>query len=135
MMKDTVKQIIVLRADLAMLAGKAASQAAHASIRFLTQRLVSMEVRIEDALEMRVALSEPELLWVKGQFTKIVTRVPDEESMWELNHRAVNAGLQSHMVVDSGHTVFDGVPTLTAMAIGPDYSSKLNPVTGHLELF
>src|SRR5580704_10698886 len=136
---DIVKQIIVLRTDLAMPPGKAASQAAHASIRFMTTRLVSMEATIElpgwskgPLLETRAAWTEAEWLWLQGQFTKIVCRLKTEEDIEELYAKALNAGLEAHLIIDSGNTVFDGVPTLTALAIGPDYSTKLDPVTGHL---
>jgi peptidyl-tRNA hydrolase, PTH2 family len=134
--QDPVKQIIVLRTDLGMPYGKGASQAAHASIRWLTERLVSMEALIDGKfLEMRAALTEAELLWVNGMFTKIVCRLSSVDEMLDLHYTARKAGLESHYIIDSGATVFDGVPTFTALAIGPDFNSKLAPVTGHLELF
>jgi PTH2 family peptidyl-tRNA hydrolase len=128
---DVVKQIIVLRTDLAMPPGKSASQAAHASIRFLTERLR----RCKGICYTEVAFSLPERLWMEGQFTKIVTRVKTEGEIYHLANAAREAGLQAHVIIDSGATVFDGVPTLTALAIGPDFSTKLDPVTGHLELY
>ncbi len=36
---------------------------------------------------------------------------------------------------DEGATEFAGVPTVTALAVGPDYSDLLDPVTGWLDLY
>lgn len=126
---DTVKQIIVLRTDLAMPPGKSASQAAHASIRFLTERINNNKSLFKPKF------SEAEQAWISGQFTKIVCRVKTPEELDELYFHARKAGLEAHRIIDSGNTVFDGVPTLTALAIGPDFNSNLDPVTGHLELY
>jgi PTH2 family peptidyl-tRNA hydrolase len=35
----------------------------------------------------------------------------------------------------AGHTEFHGEPTLTAVAIGPDYDDKIDLVTGSLTLY
>jgi PTH2 family peptidyl-tRNA hydrolase len=44
------------------------------------------------------------------------------------------AGIKHHVVTDSGLTEFGGVPTKTCVAIGPDKSSKIDIITGGLEL-
>jgi PTH2 family peptidyl-tRNA hydrolase len=49
-------------------------------------------------------------------------------------NNAITAGLQVHLITDSGKTEFHGQPTRTCLAIGPDESSKIDAVTGHLEL-
>jgi peptidyl-tRNA hydrolase len=64
--EDNVKQVIVLRDDLNMSPGKAASQAAHASISFLTRRMQALVPGPQWALE----LTRPERLWLKQSFTK-----------------------------------------------------------------
>jgi PTH2 family peptidyl-tRNA hydrolase len=38
------------------------------------------------------------------------------------------------LIIDSGKTEFGGVPTKTCLAIGPDYSEKIDKVTGNLKL-
>ncbi|MFC1681606.1 peptidyl-tRNA hydrolase [Pseudomonadota bacterium] len=44
-------------------------------------------------------------------------------------------GLRSYLIRDSGRTEFGGVPTLTACAIGPDDSDKIDAVTKDLKLY
>ena len=41
--------------------------------------------------------------------------------------------LEVHLVTDAGLTEFNGVPTKTCIAIGPNYSEKIDEVTGHLK--
>ncbi len=51
-----------------------------------------------------------------------------------IHDQAISAGLQVHLITDSGKTEFHGQPTRTCLAIGPDESSRIDTVTGHLEL-
>jgi PTH2 family peptidyl-tRNA hydrolase len=48
--------------------------------------------------------------------------------------KAIDLGLEVHLITDSGRTEFHGQPTRTCLAIGPDEASKIDQVTGHLEL-
>ena len=52
-----------------------------------------------------------------------------------LAEKAKEAGLEYHLITDSGRTEFDGVPTLTALAIGPDKIEKIDKITGELKLY
>jgi PTH2 family peptidyl-tRNA hydrolase len=36
--------------------------------------------------------------------------------------------------VDAGLTEFNGVPTKTCIAIGPNWSDEIDEITGHLKL-
>jgi peptidyl-tRNA hydrolase len=47
---------------------------------------------------------------------------------------AVDAGLICRTITDAGLTEFNGEPTITCMAIGPDTDEALAPITGHLTL-
>jgi PTH2 family peptidyl-tRNA hydrolase len=120
-MRET-KQVIVIRKDLKMRKGKAIAQGAHASIAFLSRRL---ETRLMDA----------ERQWIESGFTKICLYVNSEQELLEVDARARVAGLECHLVTDSGLTEFKGVPTRTCLAIGPDYAEKIDPVTGGLPLY
>ena len=53
----------------------------------------------------------------------------------DVHERAQAAGPESHLIRDAGHTEFDGVPTLTCCAIGPDDEAKIDPITGELSLY
>ena len=44
------------------------------------------------------------------------------------------ANLPNAVITDIGKTEFGGVPTVTAMAIGPADSDEINKITGHLKL-
>lgn len=121
------KQTIVVRDDIGMGPGKIASQVAHASVSFLTRQLDS------DHKTHTVATTEAQNTWLNG-FTKIVLVVHSEKELTDIYQRALEAGLPAHLIRDSGETVFNGVPTLTCCAIGPDWEDKINKVTAELSL-
>ena len=124
-----VKQVVVLRTDLNMRKGKMAAQAAHASLKvFFDRRLGADPSRLE------VPLWPEAVEWAGGRFTKIVVGCGSEAELRELEARAVQAGLPCALVVDAGATEFHGVPTPTALAIGPAKSEALEPLTGTLKL-
>jgi peptidyl-tRNA hydrolase, PTH2 family len=126
--EDTIKQIIVLRTDLGMRKGKMVAQGAHASLAFLAHRLR------DTGFDGPVPLTPEQRAWLTGRFTKICVGVDSEEELLAVYEQARTAGLEAQLITDSGATEFHGVPTRTALAIGPDRSSRLKPVTGHLRL-
>lgn len=132
-----IKQVIVIRKDLGMRRGKEIAQGAHASIAFLTDRL-DMLAYVNPGESGRFAtchLTEPEWRWVEGNFRKICCVVSSEEELLKLEKDAKAAGLVAKLIEDTGLTEFGGVPTFTALAIGPDYDEKIDPVTGDLKLY
>jgi len=123
-----IKQVIVMRHDLKMRRGKQIAQGAHASMSFLCRRLQDQSsVSLND-------FSDSERAWLAGSFAKICSRVNSEEELMSIYDNAIAANLQVHLITDSGKTEFHGQPTRTCLAIGPDESSKIDAVTGHLEL-
>jgi PTH2 family peptidyl-tRNA hydrolase len=60
--------------------------------------------------------------------------VDSEEELMQIHDKAVEAGLEVHLITDSGRTEFHGQPTRTCLAIGPDEADKIDAITGHLEL-
>ena len=38
------------------------------------------------------------------------------------------------LITDAGLTEFNGVPTKTCLALGPDYPENIDPITGNLKL-
>jgi len=123
---DKIKQVIVMRTDTdpPMRKGKMVAQGSHASIAFITRRMQNSN---------GAKLKKVEQDWVDHGFAKICVRVDSEAELMEIFKKAKGNGLEVHLVVDSGKTEFKG-PTKTCLAIGPDYSSKIDPVTGHLKL-
>jgi PTH2 family peptidyl-tRNA hydrolase len=125
---DTIKQVIVMRTDTAppMRRGKQIAQGAHASIAFLTKRLLYGDINEKD-------LTKAEKEWLISGQTKICVRVDSEEEFHSIHLKAIQAGLQCNKIKDSGKTEFKE-PTYTCLAIGPDYSSKIDLITGQLKL-
>lgn len=131
-----VKQAIVIRKDLKMRRGKECAQAAHASMAWLTRRLTAEDHgSFGGAYLYSILLSKAEEAWVKGAFAKITLQVETEQELRELYNRAKDAGLEAQLIIDSGRTEFNGIPTATAVAIGPDEAEKIDKITGDLKLY
>jgi tRNA (cmo5U34)-methyltransferase len=123
-----IKQVIVVRHDLKMRRGKQIAQGSHASMSFICRRLQEKgTVSMND-------FSEVERTWLTGAFAKVCCRVDSEEELMEIHDKAVEAGLEVHLITDSGKTEFHGEPTNTCLAIGPDEAEKIDEFTGHLQL-
>lgn len=140
-MSNNVKQVIVMRHDLNMRKGKYAAQASHASMAFLSRRIQaglqkkSWELkRGISVIRNILGIKPPEEEWLTGSFAKVVCKVDSEEELLKIFESAKKAGLEVHLITDSGRTEFGGVPTRTCLAIGPDNASRIDPVTGHLTL-
>ena len=128
-MVDKVKQVIVMRKDLNMSKGKMVVQGAHASIAFLTNKMKD-NLSNPEALWW-VNLSQAEKEWVYGTFFKVCVGVNSKKELLDIGYNAVMMGLSVKYIEET--TGFDE-PTFTCLAIGPDYSSKIDPVTKHLKL-
>ncbi len=123
-----IKQVIVMRHDLKMRRGKQIAQGAHASMSFLCRRLQEHgSVAMDD-------FSEVERAWLTGSFAKVCCRVDSEEQLMAIHDAAVAAGLEVHLITDSGKTEFHGIPTRTCLAIGPDEAARIDAITGDLLL-
>jgi len=123
-----IKQVIVMRHDLKMRRGKQIAQGAHASMSFLCRRLQEAGlVKLDD-------LTETQRAWLTGAFAKVCCRVDSEEELMQIYDKALEAGLEVHLITDSGRTEFHGQPTRTCLAIGPDEADKIDAITGHLQL-
>lgn len=138
-----IKQVIVMRKDLKMQRGKEIAQGAHASMSFLARRLTQV-VRydpqggnlVDRSGTFMVNLSTEQEEWLhNGRFTKICVQVDSEGALDAIAQKAKDAGLEVHIIVDSGATVFHGVPTKTCLAIGPADADMIDRVTGHLPLY
>jgi len=138
-MVKEVKQVILWANYLKVRKGKIASQVAHASLKVLLDRMYgeSKFVRLFPSKKSKTLYFEkddPIDRWVNGSFTKVVLKVDSEEQLLELHNKAKEAGLMTSLIQDSGKTEFNGVPTHTCCAIGPNWSEDIDKITGHLEL-
>jgi PTH2 family peptidyl-tRNA hydrolase len=93
-----------------------------------------------ESKKIKDLFSQAELAWMEEipgekNFAKIVLQVDSEEALVEVYEKAIAAGLEAHLITDSGATEFHGVPTKTAVGIGPDLAAKIDAVTGDLKLY
>jgi len=130
MMKS--KQVIILRKDLNMRKGKCVAQGAHASLKVFFDLMSPHDdgSMVIDNDYISDAMRE----WMEGSFTKICVSVNSEAELLEVYNKAKTANIPCSLIQDAGLTEFGGVPTYTAVAVGPDYEDKVNEITGKLPL-
>lgn len=137
------KQVIVVRKDLNMRKGKMVAQGAHASLAAVLSCAQSKDLNkdfvvlpltnsipLKDNQPYRTPLGE----WILGNFKKVCVSVNSEQELLDIYNKATKAGLTASLIQDSGLTEFDGVPTYTSVAVGPDSDEKVNEITGNLPL-
>lgn len=129
-----IKQVIIIRRDLNMRRGKEIAQGSHASMDFLIER-VKKASRQPTSNQISIALNDVELSWISDGMAKVCLQVASEGELLEIHKNAKKIGLESHLICDSGKTEFSGVPTFTAIAIGPASSELIDPITGSLALY
>ena len=127
------KQVIVMKKfpkSRNMRTGKYIAQGAHASLG----ALLSLS-SIEDS-KLIIPLNNSFIWeWITGRFTKVTCYVETDEDLVFIHNSAKLAGIPSSLITDAGLTEFGGVPTLTAVGVGPDNEELINKITGHLPLF
>lgn len=112
-----MKQAIVIRTDLGLSAGKAAAQAAHASLWAANRATEQHRSQWEDELA-----------------TKIVLSVDSEADLRDLADHARDANIPTAVVNDAGRTEVDA-GTTTALAVGPAAKPEVDAITGNLALY
>jgi PTH2 family peptidyl-tRNA hydrolase len=137
----SIKQVIVVRKDLAMRKGKIAAQVAHASLKVFLDRMERMFITpMDDDVQSFRTHFTPAMLewlnWKEGQpgFTKIVVGCNSEPELRELAAKAEAAGIPYSLIVDNGVTEFHGIHTPTCICLGPDESEKIDLLTGDCSL-
>lgn len=128
------KQVLVMRKFVGSgsRTGKYIAQGAHASVG----ALFSIGNVSKDGKSFVIPLDNPFVnAWVTGNFKKVALYVETDQELIDIYNTAKKAGLPSSLIRDAGLTEFNGVPTLTAVGIGPEDEDKINKITGHLPLF
>src|SRR6185369_11772358 len=123
------KQVIVLRKDLNMRAGKMVAQGAHASMAAILNEAEFMD----DSLT--IILHEHNKRWLLGGlavppsgFKKICVSVKSEAELLAIYDRAELLGIPCAKILDNGATEFKGVKTWTAVAVGPASPELVDPI-------
>lgn len=129
----TLKQVIVIRRDLNMRRGKEIAQGSHASMAFLVEAVVRACDPATGAGTLTI--DHVAMAWMTTSNRKVTLQARSEEELVELHRQATEAGLRSHLITDSGRTEFGGIPTITALAIGPDLAALIDEITGELTIY
>jgi peptidyl-tRNA hydrolase, PTH2 family len=130
---DEPKQVIVVRKDLNMRKGKMCAQVAHASLKVILD--YADRGMDEGRIVLKFGPYGPMAKWLfEGRFKKICVYVESEKDLDMIYESARIVQIPCAMIVDSGLTEFNGVPTKTCVAIGPAYPRDIDQVTGHLPL-
>jgi len=120
-----LKMVLVVRKDLGMRKGKIAAQAAHAA----------QEAILDRSADTPVLKSDPVILeWLADDYRKITVSVNSEAELLAVHQAALDAGLNTHLVQDHGHTEFHGVLTYTVVALGPAEAEVVDAISGDLPL-
>lgn len=124
------KQVIVMRKFASLRTGKYIAQGAHASMG----ALLSMADNQGDCL--KISLEDPHVCaWLTGRFKKITVYVKTEQELLDIYEKSQKAGLPCALIRDAGLTEFSGIPTITAVGIGPGDPNEIDKITGNLPLF
>ena len=110
------KLTVLVRDDLKLSKGKTCAQVGHAVLQCYMQ---------QDDRKLLKA-------WLDEGGKKIVLKVKDLRSLFELKEAAKRAGLVTAVIEDAGHTeVAPG--TVTCMGLGPDKEEKIDQLTKSLQ--
>lgn len=113
---NNYKQVILVRKDLKMSAGKIAAQCSHAS----TEAAFKSDNSIIEA-------------WRKDEMKKVVLRVKDDVELLNIKKLADKSKIVNALIKDAGKTqVHPG--TITCLGIGPDKEEKIDKITGKLKV-
>lgn len=111
-----MKQIIIVRKDLEMPAGKMAAQCCHGCLG--VYKKINKEIKSK---------------WEKQGEKKVVVYVESLDELISIREKCQKKGLKSYMVKDAGKTVLKP-GTITVLAIGPDKDEKIDEITSSLPL-
>lgn len=116
LIRDKMKQVMIVRTDLKNAKGKIAAQCCHGSIG-------AYKKSPADKIKK----------WENEAYAKVVLKVQTLEELTELKKAADKKGIANYLVVDAGRTQ---IPTssVTVLALGPDEDKIIDEVTGDLKL-
>ncbi len=126
------KQVIVIRKDLKMRRGKQIAQGCHASLKAILDIGMIHDRDIQTHDPFVIPMDDVLEDWLAGIFTKICVGVNSEEELLSIYRQA--SGMYCSLIRDVGKTEFNGVPTYTAVAVGPALVEDVDKITGHLKL-
>lgn len=78
---------------------------------------------------LKIQNSEIAKQWITNGQKKIVLSVNSEKELLEIQTQCNMKNINCELIIDAGHTEFNGISTITALGIGPVESSKIDPIT------
>lgn len=132
-----IKQVILIRTDLNMSYGRMVAQGAHASITVFFDRMNIYGYDTDSDWPQpegcNIKFTKPMRLWM-NKFTKVVLECGSEDMMLYIQDRAKALDIPNAIIKDDFIKNDKIVYEYTALALGPDYSSKIDILTGGLKL-
>ena len=127
-----VKQVIIVRTDLDMPIGRIPSQVAHAAIKIFTDRMeIHEDGNTDEPYFAKISGVTSEMKeWLTESFTKVVLKVHSQEELLTIKSDAELLGLPNAIISDG----VKGKTEYTALAIGPAFNDKLDPLVKGLKL-
>lgn len=114
------KLILIVRNDLKMGKGKIAAQVGHAVLGIYKNNIKQKRT---DILEK----------WFNTGEAKVVCKINSERDLYTIKYKAEQMNICTCVIQDAGRTQI-AAGSSTVLAIGPDYSNRLNQITSHLKL-
>jgi peptidyl-tRNA hydrolase, PTH2 family len=111
-----MKQVIIVRQDLKLSAGKMAAQVGHAVLGCYIK---------SDNKTLRQ--------WMDGGAKKVVLACENKDELLKLKEKADRAGLVTSLITDAGHTEI-APGTITCLGIGPEEEGKIDTIAGSLKM-
>ena len=126
------KQVLVMKKFPSLRTGKYVAQGAHAAVGavFALGKLDAYGDNLIIPLHNHFVKD-----WILGSFAKVCLQADTttDQELLDLQAAAKAAGLTTALITDSGRTEFNGVPTMTALGIGPGGIEEIDKITGHLK--
>ena len=104
---------------------------------FMTTNSQGYDYLIEcECMKMRKLIQVAQNCGLGDALKKCKLQNFEHKEKWQddIYNKAKDAGLNVCEIIDNGLTEFHGVKTKTCLAIGPDLSDKIDPITGNLKL-
>jgi PTH2 family peptidyl-tRNA hydrolase len=130
--KKETKMVIVMRKDLKnkkgekIHTGKVIAQGAHSALGFVWKNVRGKKISFE--------MTDAQFNWYTTGQTKITLKVDGEDALLEIFKQAQIDGIFVELITDAGRTEF-AEPTITCLALGPDYAEKIDKITGKLSTY
>ncbi|XP_055598367.1 uncharacterized protein LOC129747958 [Uranotaenia lowii] len=116
---NSMKMVLIVRADLGLGRGKIASQCAHAAVMCVMEASRVCETKLN--------------LWLCEGQPKIVLKAESKKELEFFARKAREKNVVAEVVMDAGRTQVQS-GTETVLGLGPDSAEVIDSLVGHLKL-